>query len=107
MALNELSRAIALKALVVDVAARIQRGERPDAIRAELLADDIPPEVVDHVFAVCEDARPISRKRTVLAAVLSALLLIGLPLAGAVGGVWAAVALAPHAPNPDPAPGTG
>jgi hypothetical protein len=95
MSLSELSRAVAMKALAGDVAARIQSGEKPDAIRAQLLADGIPPEVVEHVFAECEFARPpAGRKRTVFAAVLSVALLLGLPLAGGIAGAWTAGSLA-------------
>jgi hypothetical protein len=90
MADENLSRAVALKALAADVAARLQRGENPAAIRTELLADGIPPEVVDHVFTVCESTHPTTnRKRTLLAATLSAVLVIVLPFAGAVIGAWA------------------
>jgi hypothetical protein len=106
MSVNDLSRAIAMKALAADVAARLKLGEKPNAIRAELLAEGYPPEVVDHVFSVCENARPKGRRRTVIAATLSALLFLALPVAGAVGGAWAAVALAKPAaePRPDPDP---
>jgi hypothetical protein len=93
MAVNELSRAVALKALAADVAARIRLGEKPAAIRKELLAEGYPPEVLDHVFSECESVKLPGRKRTVLAAVLSAVLLLGLPTAGAIcggfGAVWA------------------
>jgi hypothetical protein len=92
MAVNDLARAVALKALEADVAARLCLGEGPEAIRADLLEQGFPPEIVDHVFAACERSRPVSRTRTLVAAGLVALLLIGLPTAGAVCGVWAAVA---------------
>jgi hypothetical protein len=90
MALNELSRAVALKALGADVAARLRLGEKPEVIRAALLAEGYPPEVIDHVFSECESSRPIGRRRTVIAAVLSAILLLGLPLAGGFGAAWVA-----------------
>jgi len=38
-----------------------------------------------------------------IAAVLSVMLLIGLPLAGAVGGAWSAFTLATPEPEPEPA----
>jgi hypothetical protein len=42
--------------------------------------------------------------RTFIATCASAVLLLGLPLAGAISGAWAAVALTcpEHAPEPDP-----
>jgi hypothetical protein len=105
MSLNELSRAVAMKALAADVAARLENGERPGAIRAQLLAEGYPPEVVEHVFAECEFARPVpGRKRTVFAAVLSAALLLGLPLAGGFAGAWAAGSLALRHKPDDAAP---
>ena len=102
MWLSELSRAVAMKALAADVAARLQSGEKPDAIRAQLLAEGYPPEVVDHVFATCEYPQARGGNRTVLALVVSAVLLLALPLVGATGGAWAATALTTPAPEQEP-----
>lgn len=105
MSLSELSRAVAMKALAGDVAVRLQSGEKPDAIRAQLLADGIPPEVIDQVLLECESVRPTAgRKRAVFAAVLSAALLIGLPLAGGITGAWLAGSLALRHKPADAAP---
>jgi hypothetical protein len=101
MAMNELSRAVALKALAADVSARLRLGEKPDAIRAELLAEGYPPEVIDHVFAECEATRPTGRKRTIFAAILSAVLMLGLPLVGGIGGAWGTGALFTHESPPE------
>jgi hypothetical protein len=93
MPLNDLSRAVALKALAADVGARLRLGERPAAVRADLLNEGFPSELIDHAFAACERARPVGRRRTVLAAVVAGGLMIGLPLLGTLGGTWAAITL--------------
>lgn len=95
MAHENLPRAVALQALVVDVSARLARGERDDAIRAELLADGLPPVIVDHVFAVCEVNEEPRRARTALAMMMSGMLMIGMPLAGGVLGIWGAMSAVP------------
>jgi hypothetical protein len=102
MSENPLSRSVALKALAAEVAARLERGEQPGAICAALLAEGFPPEVIDQVFEVCERQRPVTRQRAVLAAILAASLLLGLPPAGAIGGVWAAVTLRDSHADPEP-----
>jgi hypothetical protein len=105
MADENLQRAVAIQALVGEVTARLQEGESAASIRADLLAEGIPPEVIDHAFAMSEGAHPQRRWRTILAFSLSVVLLLGLPLAGAVGVAWVAVELtAPPAPPPQPEP---
>jgi hypothetical protein len=104
MSESNLSRAVALKALSAEVAARVQAGEDPNAIGAELLAAGIPPEAIDHALATYTSQVPARRGRALLATALCVVMLVGLPLAGAAGGVWAALALvvASHEPEPKP-----
>lgn len=93
MAVNDLARAVALKGLEADVSARLQLGEHPKSIRTELLAEGFPPEVIDHVFAVCDAPRPTRRRRTISALMLAAVVSLGFPMAGAAVGVWGATSL--------------
>jgi hypothetical protein len=91
VSLNERSRAVALKALAADVAARLKLGESPEAIRADLLKEGYKPEVIEPIIAAGAAARRVGRTRTAVAFGLSAVLMIGLPLAGAFGGAWIAI----------------
>jgi hypothetical protein len=77
----------AIRELIAEVAARIGHGEKPAAIRAELLREGLDPEIVDYILAQCP-VRAAGHWRTRVAATLTAILFFALPAAGTVGALW-------------------
>jgi hypothetical protein len=83
---------VAVKALAAEIARRIQKGEKPTTIRAELLAGGLAPELVDPILAQCMPLAA-SHWRSTVAAIVSAVIIFVCGGAGLAGGVWCAVLL--------------
>lgn len=81
----------AVRALAAEVARRVARGECPNAVRAELLADGLPVALVDGLLV---GAQPRCR-RIGSAVALVVVTVVALPIAGAVAGAWVAWPSAP------------
>jgi hypothetical protein len=84
----------AFRELMDEVTERIRRGEKPRAIRAELLADGLDPTMADHILAE-STSRQTRRWRTPFAMTLSVLILLTTTGAGLAGGLWAAMEVPP------------
>ena len=76
-----------IKALTEEVVLRILDGEKPAAIRAELLADGLAPELVNPILAHCAPLA-ITHSRSTVAAVVSAVIVIVCSAAGLAAGMW-------------------
>jgi hypothetical protein len=82
-----------VRSLEDPVAELLRRGEDPEAIRSVLLAHGLSPEAVESLLKRSVGNQPwksaISHVRVAVAFTLSAVLLVGMTLAGATVGVWA------------------
>src|SRR5262245_57515688 len=84
----------AIRALTAEVTQRIRSGEKPEAIRAELLSGGLNAEIVEHILTEAA-SRATSRWRTPVAMTLSGVIVVVCTLAGLAGGLWAASEVPP------------
>jgi len=88
------SPADAVQALAAEVAERIRSGEKPAAIREELVSQRIDHEVIEYILDAAA-AAATSSVRTSVAMMLSVIVIIICSLGGFAGGVWVACKIPP------------